>query len=38
LPLGTVVAGKTYELAPTVESLDKLVQGGGLSLLREKAK
>ena len=41
VPLGAVMAGKFYELAPpTPESFDKLFEegGGGLSLVREKAK
>ena len=38
VPLGTVAAGKTYELAPSIESFDKLLQEGGPSLVREKVK
>src|SRR4051812_22181987 len=36
LPLGTVTAGKSYELAPSVEGFGQLLQGGRLSLVREK--
>jgi hypothetical protein len=38
IPLGTFAAGKTYELAPTVDGFGKLLEGGKLSLVREKAK
>lgn len=38
VPLGSVAAGKTYELAPTAESFDTLLEDGRLSLVREKAK
>src|SRR6476661_6930040 len=29
LPLGTVAAGKSYELAPSVEGFGQMLQGGG---------
>jgi len=39
VPLGAFVAGKTYELAaPTIDSFDTLLEGGQLSLVREKVK
>ena len=38
IPLGAVSAGKAYEFAPNVESFDKLLQEGKLSLVREKVK
>ena len=39
LPLGAFAAGKTYELAaPTLESFDRLLDGGQLSLVRVKTK
>jgi hypothetical protein len=38
IPLGAVTAGKTYELAPNIESFEKLFDDGSFSLVREKAK
>lgn len=38
IPLGMVTAGKTYELAPDIESFEKLLDEGRFSLVREKAK
>ena len=38
VPLGTVTAGKTYELSLAPESFESLLQEGRLSLVREKAK
>jgi len=38
VPLGAFAAGKEYELAPTVDGFDKLMQQGELSLVREKEK
>jgi hypothetical protein len=38
IPLGSLTAGKTYELATPAEGFDKLLQSGQLSLLREKPK
>jgi len=39
VPLGTMTAGKTYELAaPSLETFEQLLDGGGLSLVREKVK
>ena len=38
VPMGAVAAGKAYELAPTLESFDKMLQDGELSLVREKVK
>ena len=38
IPLGTMSAGKTYELAPPFENFDKLMETGELSLVREKRK
>jgi hypothetical protein len=38
IPLGTMTAGKTYELALPTEGLDDLLQSGELSLVREKGK
>jgi hypothetical protein len=36
VPLGALSAGKTYELAHPAEGFDKMLQSGGLSLVREK--
>lgn len=38
IPLGAMTAGKTYELATPTEGFDKMLQGGQLSLVREKRK
>jgi hypothetical protein len=38
VPLGAVAGGKTYELAPDIESFEKLPDEGRFSLVREKAK
>ena len=38
VPLGNVTAGKTYDLAPSIDSFDKLLQGDGFSLVKEKEK
>jgi len=38
VPLGPVAAGKAYELAPTMESFDRMLQDGRMSLVREKVK
>src|SRR4051812_10570418 len=38
IPLGPLTAGKTYELALPTEGLDKLMEGGQLSFVREKVK
>jgi hypothetical protein len=38
IPLGSFAAGKAYELAPTTEGFDKMIQEGRLSLVREKGK
>jgi hypothetical protein len=38
IPLGTMTAGKTYELALPTEGMDDLLQSGELSLVREKKK
>ena len=38
IPLGAMTAGKAYELAPPAEGFEKMLQGGGLSLVREKGK
>jgi hypothetical protein len=38
VPLGALSPGKEYELAPTLETFKSLIDGGELSLVREKAK
>ncbi len=38
IPLGTVAAGKAYEFAPNIDSLEGFAEGGGFSLVREKPK
>jgi hypothetical protein len=38
IPLGTFMAGRAYELAPTVDAFDNLLHGGGLAMVQEKAK
>jgi hypothetical protein len=38
IPLGTLEAGKTYELVRPAEDFAKMLQGGRLSLVREKGK
>lgn len=38
VPLGTMAAGKTYELVRPAEDFDKMLQDGQLSVVREKGK
>lgn len=38
IPLGTMSAGKTYELVPPTQGFDKLLANGEFSLVREKTK
>jgi hypothetical protein len=38
IPLGSFIAGKAYELAPTTDGFDKMMASGDLSLVREKTK
>jgi hypothetical protein len=38
IPLGSFTAGKEYELAPTTDGFDKMMESGEMSLVREKTK